>query len=327
MNVESNDNKLEENASMENPVESEMGSKSAEDNGVSNDDAAVITNDNNNPEVIEGIESIGTKRKLPKTVCLFPKTKIKKLVEDTFSNYNEERKLHINAVTAITKSGEAFARALLLISCELMKDNNRDRLKQEDVFAALKECDCEYMIPVLKTSLEEVSSGKGKNRVKISIKTLVDHNILTPGVDAIELTFKDQVVKAELTQEGEIKYEDRIFSNPSGFSLYAMQKIDPAKKSANGWETVKYNGKSLNQYKTDALSTLKIKLAGTKDDNNDTEEKKTSDDNNNNEKISSSNNDSNNSKGNANESGDSSNHGSSSGEEEDEEAQILSVFD
>ena len=138
------------------------------------------------------------------------------------------------------------------------------------------------------------------------------------------MTFKDQVVKAELTQEGEIKYEDRIFSNPSGFSLYAMQKIDPVKKSANGWETVKYNGKSLNQYKTDALSTLKIKLAGMKDDNNDTEEKKTSDDNNNNEKISSSNNDSNNSKGNANESGDSSNHGSSS---EDEEAQILSVFD
>ena len=60
MNVESNDNKLEGNASMENPVESETGSKSAEDNIVSNDDAAVITNDNNNPEVIEGIESIGT---------------------------------------------------------------------------------------------------------------------------------------------------------------------------------------------------------------------------------------------------------------------------
>ena len=70
---------------MENPVESETGSKSAEDNIVSNDDAAVITNDNNNPEVIEGIESIGTKRKLPKTVCLFPKTKIKKWYKNLYS--------------------------------------------------------------------------------------------------------------------------------------------------------------------------------------------------------------------------------------------------
>ena len=100
--------------------------------------------------------------------------------------------------------------------------------------------------------------------------------------------------------------------NPSGFALYALQKIDPAKKSANGWDLVKYQGKSLNQYKGEALSSLKIKLAIVKH-NTEILEKKAA------EKKKSPRNEQ--SKSSENESA------SDASSSDDEEAQVLSVFD
>eukprot|EP00943_MAST-04B_sp_MAST-4B-sp1_P002463 g2463.t1 len=267
-----------------------------------------------NNDVVEASKNIGTKRKLPKTSLLFPKTKTEKLLK-TMQFTAENPKIQGEALVALSKSGEAFARVLCHVSSDLMKDNKRSRLKADDVFAALKECDFEYMIPTLKKAFDGESKGKGKSSVKVSIKNLVEHNILIPGLGVIELIFKDHHVKADLTKEGEIKYDDCIFLNPSGFALYALQKIDPAKKSANGWDQVKYQGKSLNQYKGEALSSLKIKLAIVKQ-NTEVLEKKAAQKNKSprNEQSKSSENES-------------ASDASSSADEDDEEAQVLSVFD
>ena len=172
-----------------------------------------------------------------------------------------------DAVSALTKSAEAFARVLCHVSSDLMRDNKRSKIREEDVYLALTECDFIYMIPTVKKCLEQEQNTKKqkKSSSKVSIKVLVDHNILQPGPEVLEILFKQQEVRAALTAEGKISYDGREFSNPSGFSLYAMQKIDPDKKSANGWESVKYNGKALNQWKMEALSTLKINLQSLKE--------------------------------------------------------------
>ena len=208
----------------------------------------------------------GSKRKAYRTPQLLQKSRIQRLTKNTFVKFDEAGKVSQDAVSALTKSAEAFARVLCHVSSDLMRDNKRSKLREEDVYLALAECDFAYMVPTVKKCLEQEQNMKKQKKPssKVSIKVLVDHNILQPGPEVLEILFKQQQVRAALTAEGKIHYDGREFSNPSGFSLYAMQKIDPDKKSANGWESVKYKGKALNQWKMEALSTLKINLESLK---------------------------------------------------------------
>jgi len=39
------------------------------------------------------------------------------------------------------------------------------------------------------------------------------------------------------------------FESPSAFSIYLKRLVNPARKADDGWKTVKYNGRFLEQFK------------------------------------------------------------------------------
>lgn len=53
--------------------------------------------------------------------------------------------------------------------------------------------------------------------------------------------------------------KDQIFESPSAFSIALKRLVNPLRKADDGWKTVKYNGKFLDNYK---LELARRRLAG-----------------------------------------------------------------
>lgn len=54
------------------------------------------------------------------------------------------------------------------------------------------------------------------------------------------------------TQE-EGKAEVQTFKSPSAFSSFWIRRITPARQPGNGWQTVKYKGRFLTDYRMDFM--------------------------------------------------------------------------
>ena len=67
----------------------------------------------------------GSKRKAYRTPQLLQKSRIQRLTKNTFVKFDEAGKVSQDAVSALTKSAEAFARVLCHVSSDLMRDNKR----------------------------------------------------------------------------------------------------------------------------------------------------------------------------------------------------------
>ena len=52
-----------------------------------------------------------------------------------------------------------------------------------------------------------------------------------------------------------------LFESPSAFSIYLKRLINPARKADDGWKTVKYNGRFLEQFK---LELARRRFSGTR---------------------------------------------------------------
>ena len=193
-----------------------------------------------------------------KVALAFMKTKVLKLWKSVLP---EGFRVQDKAQHAVTKSAEAFARYLSFAAVDFMKDNNRTNLIKTDVLEALKECGFGHMLPTL-----ERCSGQafGEKEVRISLKDLVSLGILVPGENALSVSYKGHTIVAELTADAKIVYGSETFENPSAFSLRALQKIAPEKKSDNGWDSVQYKCESLNSYKAKAREKLRLQRASAK---------------------------------------------------------------
>jgi hypothetical protein len=87
----------------------------------------------------------------------------------------------------------------------------------------------------------------------ITLKLLIDEGILEPGVDILTMEYKGTNQTATLDADGRIVTELRgkqlVFESPSAFSIYFKRLLNPTRKADDGWKTVKYQGRLLEQFK------------------------------------------------------------------------------
>ncbi|KAK9809210.1 hypothetical protein WJX72_011487 [[Myrmecia] bisecta] len=96
-------------------------------------------------------------------------------------------------------------------------------------------------------------TGKPRAGGGLSLKLLIDEGILWPGENVLSVEYKATMTYASLTEEGKIlckiNGEPMSFDSPSAFSIYLKRLVNPSRKADDGWKTVKFAGKFLEQYK------------------------------------------------------------------------------
>lgn len=48
---------------------------------------------------------------------------------------------------------------------------------------------------------------------------------------------------------GQVHGQEMVFESPSAFSIFLKRLVNPSRKADDGWKTVKYNGRFLEQFK------------------------------------------------------------------------------
>ena len=89
-----------------------------------------------------------------------------------------------------------------------------------------------------------------------TLKTLLDANVISPGVGVITLLYKDRTTVANLIDDGTIDWGGQFFTSLSTFSLRCKQWIThrlsgaTTLKTDNGWMSVRYNGEPLSDIRS-----------------------------------------------------------------------------
>lgn len=92
----------------------------------------------------------------------------------------------------------------------------------------------------------------------ISLKMLIDDDILTPGKGVFSVDYKGNSYTASLLPDGRISFvvnedeeEQLTFDSPSAFSVFVKRLTNPTRKADDGWKSVKYEGHLLEHYKAE----------------------------------------------------------------------------
>eukprot|EP00199_Chlamydomonas_sp_CCMP681_P003007 CAMPEP_0119105930 /NCGR_PEP_ID=MMETSP1180-20130426/3759_1 /TAXON_ID=3052 ORGANISM="Chlamydomonas cf sp, Strain CCMP681" /NCGR_SAMPLE_ID=MMETSP1180 /ASSEMBLY_ACC=CAM_ASM_000741 /LENGTH=167 /DNA_ID=CAMNT_0007091113 /DNA_START=117 /DNA_END=617 /DNA_ORIENTATION=- len=81
----------------------------------------------------------------------------------------------------------------------------------------------------LPASKARTGAGKAASRRPagaITMRTLVDSGILKPGLGILCVEYKGTKVVADLTGEGQIKFEGMLFESPSAFSVFTKRQVN-----------------------------------------------------------------------------------------------------
>ena len=72
------------------------------------------------------------------------------------------------------------------------------------------------------------------------------------------------VFEGDLLEDGSVKWKDNnlVFSTPSAWASHCKRIVNPDKKSACGWTTVKYEGRKLEWYKNQWLQMQAARADG-----------------------------------------------------------------
>ena len=106
------------------------------------------------------------------------------------------------------------------------------------------------------------SQKKMATNIKIfgSLAVLVVNNLL-PSDALLETEYEGKTYQARLdcTSSDLVLIHDRLryFDSLSGWAVSCFRSANPAFKSANGWHEVRYNGKSLEDIRSDCLSQIR----------------------------------------------------------------------
>jgi len=96
--------------------------------------------------------------------------------------------------------------------------------------------------------------GGGRGGI-ITLAHLIDDGIIEPGEDILSVEYKGSTHIATLLPDGRISCnvagQDLTFESPSAFSIYLKRLVNPTRKADDGWKTVKYRGRLLEQYKAE----------------------------------------------------------------------------
>ncbi|XRB25436.1 RAMA domain-containing protein [Pseudoscourfieldia marina] len=83
----------------------------------------------------------------------------------------------------------------------------------------------------------------------VTLAMLIAAGALTPGADKLSCKCFDNAHNAELLQDGRIHYLEMTFNSPSAFSVYCKRIYNPTRRADDGWESITYEGVTLNDMK------------------------------------------------------------------------------
>ena len=92
--------------------------------------------------------------------------------------------------------------------------------------------------------------GKGKKNPD-SLLNMIQANIIQPGDGVLSVGYKKKnPIIADLLSNGKIKFQNKMYDNPTAFTVEAKIKLGCKTKrmTFNGWREVKYNRKSLGHW-------------------------------------------------------------------------------
>lgn len=84
----------------------------------------------------------------------------------------------------------------------------------------------------------------------VSLAMLIKEKILEPGTEVLSIDYLGERYVADLMDTGKIQWNGIPFASPSSWAIYVKKQIDPKKKSGCGWNSVKYQGKKLDYFKS-----------------------------------------------------------------------------
>ncbi len=80
---------------------------------------------------------------------------------------------------------------------------------------------------------------------------LIQSQVLGPGDKALCVECRGSTYYADLLSDGRIRFEGKTFDAPSSWAIVAARKSNPRKLSINGWDSVKYKGKVLHEWRAE----------------------------------------------------------------------------
>ena len=90
----------------------------------------------------------------------------------------------------------------------------------------------------------------------ISLKTLIDADLLTPGPNVLQIKINRKKVTeyASLTDEGVIVFNNNQYHSPSEWSLRVKNIYNSTLTSDRGWTSIIYQGSTLNVIRSSYVS-------------------------------------------------------------------------
>ena len=77
-------------------------------------------------------------------------------------------------------------------------------------------------------------------RSVVSLKMLIDAGLMSPGPEALWITYLDQTWHGALDAAGAISFQDQMFYSPSAWAIHCKRLANPGKKADDGWKSVRY---------------------------------------------------------------------------------------
>eukprot|EP00210_Caulerpa_lentillifera_P006850 g6548.t1 len=103
--------------------------------------------------------------------------------------------------------------------------------------------------PKSQTKRRRMNAIGGGGSSTITIKTLVEEQIIQPGVNVFSIEYRGRRETASVNPEGKIVWNGLMFDSPSAFSIHVKRLVNPTRKADDGWKSIKYQDKYLDYYK------------------------------------------------------------------------------
>lgn len=98
----------------------------------------------------------------------------------------------------------------------------------------------------------------------LHLSYLINDGLLYPGTGVLKMEYFGNVFEGDLLEDGSVKWKDNnlVFATPSAWASHCKRIVNPDKKSACGWTTVKYEGRKLEWYKNQWLQMQAARADG-----------------------------------------------------------------
>lgn len=98
----------------------------------------------------------------------------------------------------------------------------------------------------------------------VSLGNLISAGLLEPGADVLSVSYKGSTHHASLTPGGTIEWNGRAYSSASAFSIAVKRLATPDKQGDDGWKSVVYHGRPLDELRQELRARLNTGASATR---------------------------------------------------------------